>query len=89
MRIPWIPRKMLMGPVLDESIRPGAIKSRYALLINPFYSFTNRKNGSSDVSACACACSDNADDGASVHPVNGYIKHYLLHNGWTRSSCVD
>ncbi|MHC4442525.1 MAG: B12-binding domain-containing radical SAM protein [Planctomycetota bacterium] len=37
MRIPWIPREMLMGPILDESIRPGPIKSRYALLINPFY----------------------------------------------------
>jgi radical SAM superfamily enzyme YgiQ (UPF0313 family) len=33
----WIPREMLVAPRLDDGIRPGPCKPRYALLINPFY----------------------------------------------------
>src|SRR5437016_9425405 len=33
----WFPRAMRVAPVLDESVRPGRVRRRYALLINPFY----------------------------------------------------
>jgi len=33
----WSPRAMRSAPRLDESVRPGAVRPRYALLINPFY----------------------------------------------------
>ncbi len=37
MRHPWIPRPMHVPPRLDPTIRPGPPRSRYALLLNPFY----------------------------------------------------
>ena len=33
----WIPREMKVAPYLDPDIRPGPMRPRYALLINPFY----------------------------------------------------
>lgn len=33
----WIPRKMRIAPKLDPGARPGPIRPRYALLIQPFY----------------------------------------------------
>src|SRR5262249_17467331 len=33
----WFPRPMRIAPPLDESVRPGPVQPRYALLINPFY----------------------------------------------------
>src|SRR5690348_6290621 len=33
----WCPAEMTQAPVLDERIRAGAVRGRYALLINPFY----------------------------------------------------
>jgi radical SAM superfamily enzyme YgiQ (UPF0313 family) len=33
----WFPEEMRVAPELDESIRPGAVQPRYALLLNPFY----------------------------------------------------
>src|SRR5262245_58253293 len=37
MSYPWVPRPMRVAPVLDESVPPGPVRPRYALLINPFY----------------------------------------------------
>jgi radical SAM superfamily enzyme YgiQ (UPF0313 family) len=37
MRDHWFPREMRIAPKLDESFRPGHMRERYALLINPFY----------------------------------------------------
>ena len=37
MRPQWLPRPMRLAPTLDPDIRPGPIRPRYALLINPFY----------------------------------------------------
>ncbi len=34
---PWIPRAMRQAPVLDDTINPGPVHRRYALLLNPFY----------------------------------------------------
>jgi radical SAM superfamily enzyme YgiQ (UPF0313 family) len=31
------PKEMRVAPRLDEAVRPGPVKSRFALLINPFY----------------------------------------------------
>ena len=36
-RRPWVPSGMTRAPLLDPDIGGGAIQSRYALLINPFY----------------------------------------------------
>ena len=33
----WFPRPMRIAPPLDEFVRPGLVRPRYALLINPFY----------------------------------------------------
>jgi radical SAM superfamily enzyme YgiQ (UPF0313 family) len=33
----WFPREMRVAPALDESVRPGPPRPRFALLINPFY----------------------------------------------------
>lgn len=33
----WIPKEMLLAPVLDETLRPGPPRPRSALLLNPFY----------------------------------------------------
>ena len=33
----WMPRDMRLAPRLDPTIRPGPLRPRYALLINPFY----------------------------------------------------
>src|SRR5262245_33603114 len=33
----WFPRAMRVAPKLDESITPGPVQPRYALLVNPFY----------------------------------------------------
>src|SRR5262249_18725418 len=33
----WMPRAMLVAPRLDESLRTGPVRPRYALLLNPFY----------------------------------------------------
>lgn len=33
----WFPTNMRIAPKLDESLRPGPPKPRYALLLNPFY----------------------------------------------------
>ena len=33
----WCPRAMRVAPDLDESIRPGPCRPRFALLLNPFY----------------------------------------------------
>jgi radical SAM superfamily enzyme YgiQ (UPF0313 family) len=33
----WIPRELRIAPPLDPTIRPGPVRPRYALLINPFY----------------------------------------------------
>jgi radical SAM superfamily enzyme YgiQ (UPF0313 family) len=33
----WIPFELREAPALDPGVRPGPVKSRYALLINPFY----------------------------------------------------
>jgi radical SAM superfamily enzyme YgiQ (UPF0313 family) len=33
----WFPREMRIAPQLDPAVRPGPVKSRYALLLNPFY----------------------------------------------------
>jgi len=37
MRGYWFPREMRIAPRLDESLRPGPVRRRYALLLNPFY----------------------------------------------------
>ena len=37
MESPWIPRALRIAPALDASIRPGPVRRRSALLINPFY----------------------------------------------------
>jgi radical SAM superfamily enzyme YgiQ (UPF0313 family) len=37
MRTEWLPREMRLAPELDESLRPRAVRPRYALLLNPFY----------------------------------------------------
>ncbi len=37
MKRPWIPRPLRVAPKLDPLVRPGPIRDRYALLINPFY----------------------------------------------------
>lgn len=37
MRSPWIPRAMRVAPRLDDTLRPAPPRSKYALLINPFY----------------------------------------------------
>jgi radical SAM superfamily enzyme YgiQ (UPF0313 family) len=37
MKPKWIPREMLRAPRLDPAIWPGPARSRYALLLNPFY----------------------------------------------------
>src|SRR5215470_18625967 len=33
----WIPRTLSVAPALDPWLRPGPVRPRYALLINPFY----------------------------------------------------
>jgi radical SAM superfamily enzyme YgiQ (UPF0313 family) len=33
----WFPREMRVAPRLDESLRTGPVRPRYALLVNPFY----------------------------------------------------
>src|SRR5438445_2607648 len=33
----WLPREMRVAPRLDESLRPGPVRPRHALLLNPFY----------------------------------------------------
>ena len=33
----WFPNEMCIAPKLDESLRPGPVRPRYALLVNPFY----------------------------------------------------
>ncbi len=33
----WFPRAMRVAPPLDDSLRPGPPRPRYALLVNPFY----------------------------------------------------
>src|SRR5882724_7228605 len=33
----WCPKEMRIAPKLDESLRPGPMRPRYALLLNPFY----------------------------------------------------
>lgn len=33
----WIPRAMRVAPVLEDELRPAEVRSRMALLINPFY----------------------------------------------------
>src|SRR5690242_21695325 len=33
----WCPAEMTQAPVLDERIRAGPVRGRYALLVNPFY----------------------------------------------------
>src|SRR6202451_4293305 len=33
----WFPREMHVAPALDQSLRPGPARPRYALLLNPFY----------------------------------------------------
>jgi radical SAM superfamily enzyme YgiQ (UPF0313 family) len=33
----WLPKEMRCPPLLDETVGPQEIQSRYALLINPFY----------------------------------------------------
>ena len=35
--MPWIPRTMRIAPRLDPHLRPGPVRPRRALLINPFY----------------------------------------------------
>src|SRR6516165_12260710 len=37
MNFDWSPREMHCAPDLDSSVRPGPVRPRYALLINPFY----------------------------------------------------
>jgi radical SAM superfamily enzyme YgiQ (UPF0313 family) len=37
MKSPWIPRALRIAPGLDASIRPGPVRRKSALLINPFY----------------------------------------------------
>jgi radical SAM superfamily enzyme YgiQ (UPF0313 family) len=37
MRDEWFPKSMRVAPKLDESVRPGPVRPRYALLVNPFY----------------------------------------------------
>src|ERR671922_3109959 len=37
MRLQWVPREMFLAPRLDPDLRPGRVRHRYALLINPFY----------------------------------------------------
>src|SRR5262249_22483553 len=37
MRTMWSPREMREAPRLDPDLRPGPPRSRYALLLNPFY----------------------------------------------------
>src|SRR5580704_369186 len=33
----WFPREMHVAPALDQWLRPGPARPRYALLLNPFY----------------------------------------------------
>src|SRR5437773_6865690 len=33
----WCPKEMRIAPKLDDSLQPGPVRPRYALLINPFY----------------------------------------------------
>src|SRR5262245_3106696 len=33
----WLPREMRVAPRLDPELRPGPVRPRYALLLNPFY----------------------------------------------------
>jgi radical SAM superfamily enzyme YgiQ (UPF0313 family) len=33
----WLPREMVVAPALDPDLRPGPVRRRYALLLNPFY----------------------------------------------------
>src|SRR4249920_2499249 len=33
----WFPKAMRIAPQLDDSLRPGPVRPRYALLLNPFY----------------------------------------------------
>ena len=37
MRSLWIPREMELPPYLNPDIRPGPVRPRHALLLNPFY----------------------------------------------------
>jgi len=37
MKTAWIPPDMRIAPPLDPLLRPGPVRPRYALLINPFY----------------------------------------------------
>src|ERR1700722_2784540 len=37
MKSQWLPRSMRIAPRLDANIRPGPVRSKYALLLNPFY----------------------------------------------------
>src|SRR5215211_4809711 len=37
MRSAWIPRAMCVAPRLDPDVRPGPVRLRLALLVNPFY----------------------------------------------------
>src|SRR5438094_9252585 len=37
MQAAWFPKEMRIAPALDESVRPGPPRLRYALLLNPFY----------------------------------------------------
>jgi radical SAM superfamily enzyme YgiQ (UPF0313 family) len=36
-KVAWMPKGMCTAPRLDDRIRPGPVRPRYALLINPFY----------------------------------------------------
>src|SRR5262249_58531598 len=33
----WCPKEIRIAPVLDDLLRPGPVRPRYALLLNPFY----------------------------------------------------
>src|SRR5256884_8037396 len=33
----WCPKEMRIAPALDDSLRAGPVRPRYALLVNPFY----------------------------------------------------
>ena len=37
MKTPWIPRALRVAPYLDACVRPGPLRRKFALLINPFY----------------------------------------------------
>jgi len=37
MEMAWLPKAMRIAPLLDDKVRPGPVRPRYALLLNPFY----------------------------------------------------